>query len=72
MIDLKKVYQGDDSFFLKNVDLICLKQWYKYMEHEGETIKTDGCKVLLEALKLIEISGHDKSSKLRRHIPTWT
>jgi hypothetical protein len=30
-------------------------QQYKYMEHEGKAIKTDGRKLLLDALKLIGI-----------------
>jgi hypothetical protein len=31
------------------------------MEYEGKTIKTEGCKILLDALKLTGISGRDKS-----------
>jgi hypothetical protein len=36
-IDLnKKVHPGDVSLFIKNVDLISLRQKYNYMKHEGE------------------------------------
>jgi hypothetical protein len=42
------------------------------MEHEGKMMKTDGRKLLLDALKLIDTSRSDKSSKLPRHIPAWT
>jgi hypothetical protein len=36
-----------------------------------KTIITGGHKLQLDALKLIGVSGSDKSSKLQRHIPTW-
>jgi hypothetical protein len=47
------------------VDLISLKQQYKYTEHEAKTIETDGRKLLLDALKLIGISGRDRVPKYR-------
>jgi hypothetical protein len=52
--------QGVVSVYVKNVDLISLRQQYKYMEHEGKTIKTYGRKLLLDALKLIGIGGCDR------------
>jgi hypothetical protein len=33
------------------------RQYYMYKQHEGKVIKTDGRKLLLDALKLIGISG---------------
>jgi hypothetical protein len=61
-IDLnkKKAHQDDVSFYVKNVDLISLRQKYKYKEHEGKMTETDRCKLLLDALKLIGISGRDR------------
>jgi hypothetical protein len=35
------------------------------MEHEGRTIETDGCKLLLDALKLIGIGGRDRVPNYR-------
>jgi hypothetical protein len=52
------VHEGDVFFYVNNVDLISLRQKYKYncKEHEGEeTIETDGYKLLLDALKLVGI-----------------
>jgi hypothetical protein len=43
-----------------NVDLISLRQKYNYREHEGTTIKTDGRKLLLDALKHFGISRCDR------------
>jgi hypothetical protein len=48
------------SVYVKFVDLISLKHHYKYMEREGETIKTDGRKLLLDALELIGIIRSDR------------
>jgi hypothetical protein len=62
------VHQGLVSVYVKLVDLISLKHQYKYMEREGKNDKTDGRRLLLDALKLIGIS---QNSKLPRHIPTW-
>jgi hypothetical protein len=52
------VDQCDVSVYVKNVDLIYLRQKYNYREHEENTIKT-GCKLLLDALKLTGISRRD-------------
>jgi hypothetical protein len=40
-IDLykKKVHQDHVSVYVKNVDLLSLRQQYKYMEHEGKNDK---------------------------------
>jgi hypothetical protein len=60
----KKVHQGDVSVFVKNVDLIYLRQ--KYKEHEREkTTETDGRKLLLDALKLVGIGGRDRIPNYR-------
>jgi hypothetical protein len=68
----ENVREGDVSFYVMNVDLISLRQKYNYKEHERtKPIETDGRKLILDALKLIAISGRDKSSKQPRHIPTW-
>jgi hypothetical protein len=38
----KQGHQGDVSVYVKNVDLISLRQKNNYMEHEGKTIETGG------------------------------
>jgi intein-encoded DNA endonuclease-like protein len=53
------VHQDDISFYVKNVDLISLRQKYEY-NVKGKTIKTDGRKLLLDALKLIGIGGRNR------------
>lgn len=60
------MHQGHVSVYVKNADLISLSNSISsiYMKHEGKTIKTDGHKVMLNALKLIGICGRDESSKL--------
>jgi hypothetical protein len=35
----KKMHQGHVSFYVKNVDLISLRQKYDYKEHEGKNDK---------------------------------
>jgi hypothetical protein len=35
----KNVSQGDVSFYVKNADLISLKQYYNYTEYEGKNDK---------------------------------
>jgi hypothetical protein len=50
------MHQGDVSVYVKIVGLISLRHQYKYMEHEAKNDKTDGRKLLLDALKLIDIS----------------
>jgi hypothetical protein len=55
----KKVLQSGVSVYVTSVDLISLRHQYKYMEHKGKTIETDGRKLLLDALKLIGISRID-------------
>jgi hypothetical protein len=60
-IDLnKKVHQGGVSVYVKIVDSISLRHQYKYMEHMGKTIETDGRKLLLHAPKLIGISRSEE------------
>jgi hypothetical protein len=60
MIDLnKKLHQSDVSFCVKNVDLIYL------IVHEGKTIETDGCKLLLDALKLVGTGRRDRIPNYR-------
>jgi hypothetical protein len=59
------------SSCVKSEELIFPRQQYNYEEHEGKKMKkTNGCKLLLNALKLIGINGCDTSSILQRHIPT--
>jgi hypothetical protein len=38
-IGLKKVHQGDVSVYVENVDLISLRQKYKYKKHGGRNDK---------------------------------
>jgi hypothetical protein len=60
-VDLnKKGHQGKFSSCVKNEDLIFPRQQYNYKEHREEDDKTDGHKLLLDALKLIGISGCDR------------
>jgi hypothetical protein len=33
---MKKVLQGDVSFYVRNLDLISLRQKYNYKKHEGK------------------------------------
>jgi hypothetical protein len=55
------MHQDDIIVYAKIVDLISLRHQYKYMEHEGgEKVKSDEHKLLLDALKLIGISGSDR------------
>jgi hypothetical protein len=57
----KTVHQGGVSVYVKNADLISLRHQCKYMEHKvKKTIKTDGRKFLLDALKLMGISRSDR------------
>jgi hypothetical protein len=58
------VHQGGVSVYVKIVDLISLRHQYKYTEHKGKTIKTDGRKLLLDALKLIGSFGLSLSATL--------
>jgi hypothetical protein len=55
------------SLYVNNVDLISLRQRYKYayMEHEEKAIKTDGRKLLLDALNPIGISGRERVPNYR-------
>jgi hypothetical protein len=59
------MHQYDVSFYVKNVDSIYVRQQYNNMKHEGRTIKTDGGKLLLDALKLIGISRRDRVPNYR-------
>jgi hypothetical protein len=59
-LNKKKVHEGVVSAYVENVDLISLRQTYNYREQEGKTIKTEGRKLLLDALKLFDISGCDR------------
>jgi hypothetical protein len=54
------VHQGDVSFYIKNVDLISLKQKYNYENIREKTIETEGHKCLLNMLKLVGISRCDE------------
>jgi hypothetical protein len=56
----KNVHQCLVSVQVKFVDLISLKHQYRYMKREGKMIRTDGHKLLLDALKLIGISRSDR------------
>jgi hypothetical protein len=51
------VHRGYVSVYVKNVDLISPGQQWNMRE---KTIKTDGRKLLLDALKLIGISGRNR------------
>jgi hypothetical protein len=55
----KNVRQGDVFFYVKNVDLIPLRQKYNYKVHEGKNYR-NGHKVLLDALKLVGIGTPDR------------
>jgi hypothetical protein len=59
-IGLKKVYQDDVSAHVGNVDVISLRQTCNYRGYEGKTIEADGCKLLLDSLKLFGISRRDR------------
>jgi hypothetical protein len=52
------MYEGDVSFYIKNVDLTSLRQKYNYKEHDGK-IDRNRHKLLLDAHKLVGISRHD-------------
>jgi hypothetical protein len=49
VIDLnkKKMHEDNTSPYVRNVDLIYVRQQYKYREHEEENDKTDGRKFML-------------------------
>jgi hypothetical protein len=64
-LNKKKVHQGDVSACVENADLISLRRTCNYREHEGKTIKTDGRKLLLDALKLFGIGGCDRIPNYR-------
>jgi hypothetical protein len=55
-LNKEKVHKGEVSAYVENVDLISLRRTCNYREHKGKTIKTDGRKRLLDALKLFGIS----------------
>jgi hypothetical protein len=60
-IDLnKEVHTNNVPSYVKNVNLISLRQRYRYKEYEEKPIKTDGHELLLDALKFTGISGHDR------------
>jgi CCR4-NOT transcriptional regulation complex NOT5 subunit len=61
----KNEHQADVSFYVMDVDIISLRQKLNYMEHEGKTIETERRKFLLDALKLIVISGRDRVPNYR-------
>jgi hypothetical protein len=52
-VNKKEVHKDDVSFYVKNVDLIYVREKYSNKEHKGETIETDGSKFLLDALKVV-------------------
>jgi hypothetical protein len=58
-LNRKNVHECDVSAYVENVDLISLRRTYNYREHEGKNNK-NGCKLLLDVLKLFVISGRDR------------
>jgi hypothetical protein len=59
------LHQGDISVYVKNIDLISLRQKYYYKEHEGKTMEKEGHKLLLDGLKLAGINKRDNIPKYR-------
>jgi cellobiose-specific phosphotransferase system component IIB len=56
-LNKQKLYQGDVSVYIKNVDFIFLRHQYKYMKHKGKTIKTDAnfCWMRSSSLASVEV-----------------
>jgi hypothetical protein len=50
----QQIHKGDVSFYVKNIDLISLRQKYNYKENEGKNDRNRN-KLLLDALKLVGI-----------------
>jgi hypothetical protein len=70
-IDMNKTnHQNDVSFHVKNVDLISLRQ--KCMEYEGKNDKNRRTQTSTGCAQAYWHQPKWWSSKLPKHIPTWT
>jgi hypothetical protein len=59
-LNKKEVHQCDVFVYVEDVVLISLRRKISYKEYDGKTIKTDGRKLLRDALKFVGISRRDK------------
>jgi hypothetical protein len=59
------MHQGDVSVYVKNLDLISLRQQYKYMENERKNNRNRERELLVDALKLTGIGRRDRIPNYR-------